>query len=390
MRRRMRGLRRRDDTRRVVSRSTMAEKPHIEIQPKTCRIPAAEREKAMSDLKFGHIFTEHMVVIPYSANRGWGTGVLKPYQPLTLDPAASALHYGQAIFEGFKAFRQPDGGVACFRPDANARRFQTSAARMAMPPLPVEFFIEAADVLIRHERDWVPSGENESLYVRPLMIATEPALGVRPAQDYLFILFGSPSGNYFREGVKPVSVWVSHDYVRAAVGGTGAAKCAGNYAASLLAQAQGLDNDCSQVVWLDAVKRENVEELGGMNLFFVFREGSHKVLVTPELTGTLLPGITRDSLLKLAPELGFEVQERPLSLEEWKTEAQSGHMTEAFACGTAAVITPIGTLKDGTDDVLVMGDGKTAGPVSQRLRDALLDIQRGRTADTHGWMHRVC
>jgi len=221
------------------------------------------------------------------------------------------------------------------------------------------------------------------------MIAIEPALGVRPAREYLFILFGSPSGSYFPEGVKPVSVWVSHDYVRAAVGGTGAAKCAGNYAASLLAQAQGLENGCSQVVWLDAVQRVNVEELGGMNLFFVFQEGSRTFLVTPELTGTLLPGITRDSLLRLAPDLGFEVIERPLSLQEWKDEARSGHMTEAFACGTAAVITPIGTLKDG-GETLVMGDGTTAGPVSLRLREALLDIQRGRSADKYGWMHRVC
>jgi branched-chain amino acid aminotransferase len=329
-----------------------------------------------------------MVVIPYQQDSGWGKGTLKPYGPLQLDPAASVLHYGQAIFEGFKAFRQPDGGVAFFRPDANARRFQGSARRMAMPEIPEGLFIAAASVLARHERDWVPSGEGESLYIRPLMIATEPALGVRPARQYLFILFGSPSGSYFTAGIKPVSVWVSEDYVRAAIGGTGDVKCAGNYAASLLAQEQAITHGCEQVVWLDAVERQSVEEMGGMNLFFVFKEGKKTVLATPRLTGTLLPGVTRDSLLRLAPDLGYVAEERTITLEQWKDSVRSGHMTEAFACGTAAVITPIGVLKDRQGD-LVIGGGET-GPVATHLRQTLLDIQRGRAADQYGWVHRVC
>lgn len=366
----------------------MVAKPKFEICLRSDRAAPAEREKALSHLVFGRLFTEHMVVIPYRQETGWGTGILKPYGVLELDPAASVLHYGQAIFEGFKAFRQPDGGVAFFRPDANARRFRTSARRMAMPEMPEDLFIEAASLLVQHEREWVPGGEGESLYLRPLLVATEPALGVRPAREYLFVLFGSPAGSYFKAGIKPVSVWVSEDYVRAAVGGTGAVKCAGNYAASLLAQEQAWTKGCEQVVWLDAVERRNIEEMGGMNLFFVFREGDRTVLVTPQLTGTLLPGVTRDSLLRLAPDLGYATEERLVSLQEWKDSVKSGRLTEAFACGTAAVITPIGVLKDAQGE-LVIGGGET-GPVAAHLRQTLLDIQRGRTADKHGWMHRVC
>ena len=362
--------------------------PEFEIRPKSDRVSPAERERALSHLGFGKLFTEHMVVIPYQHGSGWGRGTLMPYSPLELDPAASILHYGQAIFEGFKAFRQPDGGVAFFRPDANAKRFRSSARRMAMPEIPEELFIGAASILTCHEREWVPNGEGESLYLRPLLIATEAALGVRPAHEYLFILFGSPSGSYFTAGVKPVSVWVSEDFVRAAVGGTGAVKCAGNYAASLLAQEQALAQGCEQVVWLDAVERRYIEEMGGMNLFFVFKEANKTVLATPRLTGTLLPGVTRDSLLKLAPTLGYVAEERTISLQQWKDSVRSGHMTEAFACGTAAVITPIGVLKDRQGD-LVIGGGET-GPVAAHLRQTLLDIQRGRVDDRFGWMHRVC
>jgi branched-chain amino acid aminotransferase len=225
------------------------------------------------------------------------------------------------------------------------------------------------------------------LYVRPLMIATDAALGVRPAKNYLFLLFGSPSGAYFPKGIKPVSVYISKDYVRASPGGTGAAKCAGNYAASLLAQEQAMHEGCDQVVWLD-VERKYVEEMGGMNLFFVYRRGDRTVLETPQLTGTLLPGVTRSSILSLAPDLGYETRERLISVDEWRRDLADGTMTEVFACGTAAVITPVGAVKYGNEEWAVSG-GQT-GPVAARLRETLLDIQHGRREDRYGWMHRVC
>ncbi len=346
----------------------------------------AERAKVMQGLGFGRIFTEHMVTIRY-ADGAWGRGEVVPYAPLSLDPAASVLHYGQAVFEGFKAYRQPDGGIATFRPEANARRFGESTARLAMPALSVERFVEAADTLIRTERDWVPSGAGESLYVRPFSIATEAALGVRPAREYLFVLFGSPSGSYFAQGVKPVSVWLCKDYVRASPGGTGAAKCAGNYAASLVAQQKAIDAGCQQVVWLDAIEHRFVEEMGGMNLFFVYKEGERVTLVTPALNGALLPGITRDSILKLAPELGYETAERRLSTEEWGRDLANGTLTEVFACGTAAVVTPVGHVKfEGGAWTIHGGE---PGPVSTRVRETLMAIQYGHAPDKHRWMHRV-
>src|SRR5687768_4910986 len=234
----------------------------IELHPKANPLSASERAEIMRNLGFGRIFTENMIRIVHR-DGAWQRGELTAYAPIQLDPAASVLHYGQAIFEGFKAYRQPDGGIATFRPEANGRRLNLSAKRLAMPELPVERFVEAADTLVKHERDWVPSGVGESLYLRPLMIATEAALGVRPAKEYLFLLFGSPSGNYFPQGIKPITVWICTDYVRAAPGGTGEAKCAGNYAASLVAQERALADGCQQVIWLDAVHRKYVEEMGG-------------------------------------------------------------------------------------------------------------------------------
>lgn len=346
-----------------------------------------EREKRMKDLAFGRIFTEHMVTLKYEEGRGWYDGKLEPYGPLPLDPAASVLHYGQAIFEGFKAYRQKSGGIATFRPIENARRFISSAQRLAMPELPEDVFVEAADALIRQEKDWVPPAAGESLYLRPLMIATEAALGVRPAKEYLFLLFGSPSGAYFRRGIKPVSVWISRDYIRAAKGGTGHTKCAGNYAASLVAQRQANLEGCDQVVWLDAHERKYIEEMGGMNLFFVYGEGSKVRLFTPQLTGSLLPGVTRDSILKLAADLGYEVEEGAITTEQWQADIESGKMTEVFACGTAAVITPVGEVKSKAEQFTI-NDGQT-GPVAARLRQSLLDIQHGQAEDRFGWMHQI-
>ncbi len=358
----------------------------LNITPVTERLSDAERHQRMANLSFGRTFTEHMVVIPYK-DGAWQQGEVKPYGPLSLDPSASSLHYGQSIFEGFKAFAQPDGSVKTFRPEANAERFNRSARRLAMPDLPPELFMAAADALIDLDKDWVPKNVGESLYLRPLMIATDPFLGVRPALEYLFVLFASPAGAYFPSGVKPVSVWVSEDFVRAAPGGTGEAKCAGNYAASLVAQAQAQQKGCDQVVWLDAVERKFIEEMGGMNLFFVYQEQGKIILVTPELTGTLLPGITRLSLLQLAKDLGYEAEERKLSVQQWRDDIASGRMTEVFACGTAAVITPVGQVKaNGFEMQINRGEN---GPVTMALRTALLGIQHGTTADTHHWMHTV-
>ncbi|TDK65276.1 branched-chain amino acid aminotransferase [Sapientia aquatica] len=360
--------------------------PELKITPAAHRLSDAERAQRMGSLAFGRTFTEHMVVIPYK-DGAWQTGEVKPYGPLSLDPSASSLHYGQSIFEGFKAFSQPDGSVKTFRSEQNAERFNRSAARMAMPAIPPELFLKAADALINLDKGWVPKNVGESLYLRPLMIATDPFLGVRPATEYLFVLFASPAGAYFPSGVKPVNVWISEDFVRAAPGGTGEAKCAGNYAASLVAQAQALEKGCDQVVWLDAVHREFVEEMGGMNLFFVYKEGDKTTVVTPELTGTLLPGITRLSLLQLARDLGFAAEERKLSVQQWRDDIAAGRMTEVFACGTAAVITPVGKAKaNGFEMTINNGEN---GPVTMALREALLAIQHGTAADKHGWMRTI-
>lgn len=361
--------------------------PRLVVTPSATILNDAERAARMSNLSFGRTFTDHMVLIPYR-DGAWQQGSVQVYGPLSLAPSCSSLHYGQSIFEGFKAFAQPDGSVATFRPEANAARFNRSARRLAMPDIAPDLFLEAADTLITLDRNWVPKCVGESLYLRPLMIATDPFLGVRPAREYLFVLFGSPAGAYFPKGVHPVTVWISEDFVRAAPGGTGEAKCAGNYAASLVAQAQAEQKGCDQVVWLDAVERRYVEEMGGMNLFFVYQEVGKVTLVTPELTGTLLPGITRDSLLQLGRDLGFETIERKLSVAEWRADIASGHMTEVFACGTAAVITPVGFVKANGFEMTI-NNGQN-GAVTMALREALLAIQHGSAPDQHGWRHPVC
>jgi branched-chain amino acid aminotransferase len=338
---------------------------------------------------FGTYFTDHMVTVKHTVEQGWHEATVGPYAPLSLDPATSVLHYGQAIFESLKAYRQPDGSIASFRPDANAARFQRSSERLAMPKLPEDIFLGSIRELIAVDERWVPTRQGDSLYLRPFMISTEPALGVNhPANEYLYSLIASPAGSYFAGGVKPVSVWLSTEYVRAApAGGTGSAKCAGNYAASFAAQVQAVDNGCDQVVWLDAVERRWVEEMGGMNLFFVFGSGADARLVTPALTGSLLPGITRDSLLRVAADFGHPVEERRISVEEWEKSAASGELTEAFACGTAAVITPVGRVKH-TDGEFTVAAGEP-GELTMKLREELTGIQEGIRPDPHGWMHKL-
>lgn len=359
----------------------------FDLKPSAQPLPDAEREAVLANPGFGRHFTDHMVTIRWTEGRGWHDAQLEPYAPLQMDPANMTLHYAQSIFEGLKAYRQVDDSVAMFRPDQNARRFQRSARRLAMPELPVETFVEACELLVRQDRAWVPGVGEESLYLRPFMFAAEVGLGVRPANEYLFMVIASPAGSYFPGGLKPVSVWLSEDYVRAAPGGTGEAKCAGNYAASLVAQAEAAEHGCEQVVWLDAVERRWVEEMGGMNLYFVEGRGEDARVTTPRLTGTLLPGITRDSLLTIAADLGYATSEVQLSTDDWQRGNADGTLSEVFACGTAAAITPVGAVKSAHAEWTV-GDGQP-GEITTKLRETLLAIQAGRVEDRHGWLHHI-
>lgn len=347
--------------------------------------PTADAVRAglVADPGFGKIFSDHMVTIDWTEGQGWHSARLGPRQPIPLDPAASVLHYAQEIFEGLKAYRLADGTMALFRPEANARRFNASAQRLAMPELPEDLFIEAIRQLVAVDANWFPEVEGGSLYLRPFMIATEAFLGVRPAKEYKFIVIASPAGNYFKSGAPAVSIWVS-DYTRAAPGGTGAAKCGGNYAASLVPTAEAFAKGHDQVLFLDAAERRWIEELGGMNLFFVMADGR---INTPPLTGTILPGVTRNSLLQLAAEEGLKVTEEPYSLDQWRADAASGALLEAFACGTAAVVTPVGKVA-GRDGEFTIGSGGP-GQITQKLRSRLVAIQRGEAPDPHGWVLKL-
>jgi branched-chain amino acid aminotransferase len=354
------------------------------IEPSSTPVAADERARLIADPGFGRVFTDHMALIRYSEERGWHDARIAPRQPLELQTTSSVLHYAQEIFEGMKAYRRPNGGAALFRPRDNALRLQASARRMAMPELPEDLFLESVRALVRTDMGWIPGGMDGALYLRPFMFASESFLGVRPAKEYLYAVVACAVGPYFKGEAAAIALWATRDYIRAAPGGTGAAKCGGNYAASLIAQADATRNGCDQVVFLDATERRWVEDLGGLNIFFVFEDGS---LVTPPLSGTILPGITRDSLLRLARDMGLEAREEPYALDQWRDDARSGRLTEAFACGTAAVVTPIGAVKS-TDGEFAIG-GQAVGPVTTRLRAALVDIQRGEAADPYGWVEEV-
>ncbi len=354
------------------------------VVPHPSPVPASERNARLVDPGFGRVFTDHMAVVRWSEGKGWHDAQITARAPLTVDPATAVLHYAQEIFEGLKAYRLDDGGIALFRPEANARRFQSSARRLAMPELPEDVFLGSIEALVRAEKDWIPSIDGGSLYLRPFLIASEPFLGVKPSAEYLYMVLASSAGSYWKGGARPVSLWVSHDYSRAAIGGTGDAKCGGNYAASLVAQQEAIRRGHDQVVFLDAAERRWVEELGGMNIFFVFDDGS---LVTPPLTGTILPGITRDSILALARDAGLTVREELYSIDQWRADAESGRLVESFACGTAAVVTPIGKVA-GPDYGFTIGSGGT-GQTTQRMLDTLSAIQRGRAPDPHGWLTRI-
>jgi branched-chain amino acid aminotransferase len=351
--------------------------------PHPAPLAADKRAELLKNPGFGRVFSDHMATVRYSDSEGWHDARIEPRAPIPMDPAAAVLHYAQEIFEGLKAYRTEGGGATLFRPEENARRFQQSAERLAMPILPEKVFLDAVDQLVSIDRAWIPDGDG-SLYIRPFMFANEIFLGVKPSSDYLFIVIASSVGAYFKTSAPAVSVWVSQDYTRAAPGGTGAAKCGGNYAASLLAQAEATRHGCDQVVFLDAVEKRWVEELGGMNVFFVFDDGS---MVTPPLGGTILPGITRSSLITLARDKGIAVREEPYSIQQWKADAASGRLREAFACGTAAVVTPIGTVR-APDGEFTIGNGGS-GARTEELKAALVGIQRGSAADKYGWIHKV-
>lgn len=338
----------------------------------------AQREEILQNPGFGTSFTDHMVGICWSEKGGWHRPRVQPYGPIPLDPAAAVLHYGQEIFEGIKAYRHADGSIHTFRPDRNAARLRNSARRLALPELPTEYFLQSLRELIAVDADWVPSGTDQSLYLRPFMFAKEAFLGVRPAKKVAYYVIASPAGAYFTGGVKPVRIWLSENYARAGKGGTGAAKTGGNYASSLLPQSEAYDKGCDQVVFLDADR--NVEELGGMNVVFVYRDGR---VVTPE-SDSILEGITRDSLLQLAEDRGLTVERRPVSLEEWRQGVASGDIVEVFACGTAAVVTPIGALVSADFE-----DEQPVGDLALSLREELTDIQYGRREDKHGWLVRL-
>jgi branched-chain amino acid aminotransferase len=347
-------------------------------------VSETDRAGLIGDPLFGRVFTDHMVSIRYNEEQGWHDAKVMPRGPLSIDPATAVLHYAQEIFEGLKAYRLDDGSMALFRVEANAARFQDSARRMAMAELPQNMFIDAVRALVRADADWFPPVEGGALYLRPFMYASEVFLGVKPASEYQFLVIASPVGNYFKSGTPAISLWVSDDYTRAAMGGTGAAKCGGNYASSLIAQREAIAMGHDQVVFLDAVEHRWIEELGGMNMFFVFDDGS---LVTPPLGGTILPGITRDTIITLARDAGLTVREERYAIDQWQADATSGKLTESFACGTAAVVTPVGKVTRG-DTSFTIGAGGP-GQVTGMLKDQLVDIQRGRAPDRYGWVTRL-
>jgi len=335
------------------------------------------------ELEFGRVFTDHMFLMDGAPDRGWHNPRIVPYGPLTLDPSAAVFHYSQEIFEGLKAYRSPRGTILLFRPDMNAARFNRSAARLCMQPVDEAMFLTAIKMLVAVERDWVPRAPGTSLYIRPAMIATEAFLGVRPAQTYCFFIILSPVGAYYAEGFSPVKILVEDRYVRAVKGGMGAAKTGGNYAASLAAGEEAHRRGCAQVLWLDGVERQYVEEVGSMNIAFVL----DSELVTPPLTGTILEGVTRDTVLQLAKDWGIGVAERPIAISAVLTAARAGRLREAFGMGTAAVISPVSEFSYQGQSVTI--NNGQVGPLAQRLFEEISAIQRGLKPDPHGWVVEV-
>lgn len=337
-----------------------------------------------SNLGFGTIFTDHMFNMDYSPEKGWHDPRIEPYGPMTMDPATMVLHYGQSIFEGLKAFRGEDRKIRLFRPKDNFARLNRSAKRMCIPEINPEPVIEALKELVRLEKDWIPSMPGTSLYIRPAMIATDPYVGIRASSTYRFFIILSPVGAYYKEGFNPVKIWVTKDYVRAVKGGVGEAKTAGNYAASLYAGEEASRNGYTQVLWLDGVERKYLEEVGSMNIFFVIDDE----LVTPALTGSILPGITRASVLKIASEKwGMKVSERRISIDEIMEADKKGSLKESFGTGTAAVISPVGNIKFG-ESIITINNGEV-GPIAKKAFDTITGIQYGRMEDPFGWIEEI-
>ena len=364
--------------------------PSMQIRTTANPHPVSDERLAeiLADPGFGNHFTDHMLTVEWTPEAGWHDARIEPYGPLTLDPATAVLHYAQETFEGMKAYRHADGSIWAFRPEANAERMARSSRRLALPVLEVEDFIQTVEELVRVDQRWVPdtttpgAGE-KSLYLRPFMFASETFLGVRPSQHVTYMVIASPAGSYFKGGLTPVSLWLTEEYTRAGRGGMGAAKTGGNYASSLVAQQEASAHGCDQVVFLDAQEGRYVEELGGMNMYFVYADGR---IVTPATSGTILEGITRSSIIELAKGMGHEVEERRFGIDEWRDGVTSGEIVEIFACGTAAVITPVGGLKwNGGEVPQASGSGET----TLAIRKALVDIQYGRAEDTYGWMRRI-
>ena len=348
----------------------------LDIKITKTTTPKAKPEGALG---FGKIFTDHMFIMNYTEGQGWHDARIEPFADLTMSPASMVFHYGQEMFEGLKAYRGENGETYLFRPDMNAKRTNDTNDRLCIPNLPEEDFVQAVKAIVKVDEDWVPTDPGTSLYVRPFIIATDPFLGVSPSKTYLFIIILSPSGAYYASGLQPVGIWIEDDYVRAVRGGMGFAKTGGNYAASLAAQVKAHDAGYSQVLWLDGVERKYIEEVGAMNIFFKI-DGK---IVTPKLNGSILPGITRNSVLHLCRAWGLEVEERLVSVDELLEAQHSGKLEEVFGTGTAAVISPVGKLRY-KDDVMQIGDG-SIGPISQKLYDTITGIQLGKIADEFGW-----
>jgi len=358
--------------------------PRFDWRPNPKPLPAAEREAGLGSAAFGTVFSDHMAAIDWSHDKGWTNRRIEPHGPLNLSPAAAVLHYAQEIFEGLKAYRWEDGSIRTFRPWANAERFARSARRMALPQLQLADFVGSLEALVQADSAWVPTGLGSSLYMRPFMFASEAFVGIRPARSVSYLVIASPVGSYFSGGLASVSIWIDTEHSRAAAGGTGAAKCGGNYAASLLGQVKAQENGCEQVLFLDAATFSQLEELGGMNVMVVTVDGT---VLTPPANGTILEGITRASVMQLVRDRSMPVIEQPIELR-WLLEAlASGQVSEVFACGTAAAITPVGRLAGKGFDVTV-ADG-APGPLTMSLLDELTGIQYGRLPDKHGWTTRL-
>ena len=347
------------------------------------RAKTLKEKPDQNNLGFGTYFTDHMFMMDYTEGVGWHDARIVPYAPIAMDPATMVLHYAQETFEGLKAYRNPKGEITLFRPEMNARRMINSNKRICMAELPEDMFVEAVEAIVKYEQDWIPTAKDTSLYIRPFMFASEASVGVHPAKSYTFVIILSPVGSYYPEGVNPVKIWVEDEYVRAVKGGTGFTKCGGNYAASIAAQVKAESHGYTQVLWLDGVHRKYVEEVGTMNVMFLIDD----TVVTAPLEGSVLPGVTRDSIIHILKDWGYKVEERELRIDELMEAGRNGKLKEAFGTGTAAVISPVGQLYYKGEEI-VINDFKT-GELTQKLYDTLTGIQWGRLEDKYGWVRYI-